>query len=218
MHQARLEELLTTEEAAFVSGVSSSDVDHAVNQRILPDALLLGGADCFVLAGACPLIGFYYGSASNLAHEARLRIVQIAAADLMIRLPATWPELQHRPRTIQDGSVTIDLQPLFNAAAERHAELIDARSNVTTSTEILGGVPVIYGTRIPAHDVAASVAAGLNSERILASYPSLDARKIRLATIYAAANPPRGGSAPSKAPPAGTVIMVDRRIPRTKAG
>jgi len=40
------------------------------------------------------------------------------------------------------------------------------------------------------YDVAASVAAGSSLDRILAAYPSLDAEKVRLAEIYAEANPP----------------------------
>ena len=35
-----------------------------------------------------------------------------------------------------------------------------AQDAVVSDPEILGGVPVLRGTRVPAHDVAASVAAG----------------------------------------------------------
>jgi uncharacterized protein (DUF433 family) len=40
---------------------------------------------------------------------------------------------------------------------------------------LLGGTPVLRGTRIPVHDVAASVAAGASKDRILSAYPALDA-------------------------------------------
>jgi uncharacterized protein (DUF433 family) len=50
-----------------------------------------------------------------------------------------------------------------------------ARNLVVSSPELLGGTPVIRGTRIPVYDVAASAAAGIPTKRILAAYPSLDA-------------------------------------------
>lgn len=211
------EEFLTAAEAAFVSGVTAADVDVALDERILPEGLLSHDHGRRILAGACPLIAFHYGSASFLSFGERLRLVPIAAAELMMRLPATWPELQHQVWSVRNGSTTIDLKPFLVAAAERHAELIGARLAVTTSTEVLGGVPVISGTRIPVHDIAASVAAGLGNERILESFPSLDARKIRLATVYTAANPPFGDRTLSTLLPKGSTIIAGRRIPRVKA-
>jgi hypothetical protein len=41
----------------------------------------------------------------------------------------------------------------------------------------------------PADDVAASVAAGVPMDRVLAAYPSLDADTVDLAVILAEANP-----------------------------
>jgi uncharacterized protein (DUF433 family) len=43
-------------------------------------------------------------------------------------------------------------------------------SRVEASFDILGGTLVLAGTRIPVHDVAASVAAGLPSARIRDAY------------------------------------------------
>jgi hypothetical protein len=41
---------------------------------------------------------------------------------------------------------------------------------VSVSSDVLGGTPVIKGTRIPVHDVAASISAGLPTAHILAAY------------------------------------------------
>ena len=65
-------------------------------------------------------------------------------------------------------------------------------------------------------DVAASVAAGLPLDRILAAYPSLDADKIALATIYAQARPARGLARISDELPKGVVIIADRRASRRR--
>ncbi|MFZ0501057.1 MAG: DUF433 domain-containing protein [Steroidobacteraceae bacterium] len=91
-----------------------------------------------------------------------------------------------------------------------------ARDAVVSHPEILGGAPVLRGTRVPVHDVAASVAAGLPLDRILAAYPSLDADKIALATIYAQSCPARGLARISDELSKGVVIIADRRAPRRR--
>jgi uncharacterized protein (DUF433 family) len=82
--------------------------------------------------------------------------------------------------------------------------------------EVLGGAPVIRGTRVPVHDVAASIAASAPIERVLAAYPSLDADKVELATLYAEANPLRGRPRAGAALPAGAVAVTDRRVARRR--
>jgi len=85
---------------------------------------------------------------------------------------------------------------------------------VVTDPEVLGGMPVIRGTRIPVYDVAASVAAGVPVARILAAYPALDAEQIELATLYVEANPPRARPSGADALPEGSVTLSDSRVPR----
>ncbi|EPE93933.1 DUF433 domain-containing protein [Rhizobium grahamii] len=98
--------------------------------------------------------------------------------------------------------------------SERLDDLAAAREAVASSPDILGGTPVIHGTRIPVYDVAASIAAGGSTERILETWPNLNAEKIRLATIYAEANPLRGRPRAFTDLPEGSVILTDRRVPR----
>ena len=67
--------------------------------------------------------------------------------------------------------------------------LEEAREMVVENPEILSGTPVIKGTRIPVHDVAASFEAGIPIERILRAYPSLKEGQVELAAVYARAFP-----------------------------
>ncbi len=98
--------------------------------------------------------------------------------------PADW--------TVNDGFLTINLWEFATGAEDRHAKLAEARAMVVEDPDILDGTPVIRGTRIPVHDIAASIAAGLSRERISSAYPGLDDRAIELTTIYAEATPLRG--------------------------
>jgi uncharacterized protein (DUF433 family) len=72
---------------------------------------------------------------------------------------------------------------------------------IISDPEILWGMPVIKGTRVPVYDLAASVKAGIPRDRILAAYPTIQEHHLDLAVAYAEANPlenyvtraPRGG-------------------------
>ncbi|QMV19710.1 DUF433 domain-containing protein [Granulicella sp. 5B5] len=67
--------------------------------------------------------------------------------------------------------------------------LEEAREMVVEDPEILSGTPVIKGTRVPVHAIAASFEAGIPVDRILKSYPSVKEGQVELAAVYARAFP-----------------------------
>lgn len=77
----------------------------------------------------------------------------------------------------------------------------------------LGGTPVIRGTRVPVHDVAAAVAAELPIQELLAIWPHLDEDTFRHATEYAEAHPLTARTSRAIELPHGTTVLVDRRVP-----
>lgn len=81
--------------------------------------------------------------------------------------------------------------------------------------EILGGTPVIRGTRAPVYDFAASIAAGNPMESILSAYPSLNREQVELAALFAEANPQRGRPRQRIIPPLGMKVISSRRKPRS---
>ncbi|MGF9764173.1 DUF433 domain-containing protein [Microvirga sp. 0TCS3.31] len=60
---------------------------------------------------------------------------------------------------------------------------------IVSDPEILGGMPVIKGTRVLVYDLAASVTAGISRDRILLAYPTIEEHHLDLAVAYAKANP-----------------------------
>jgi uncharacterized protein (DUF433 family) len=78
---------------------------------------------------------------------------------------------------------------------------------IISDPEILWGMPVIKGTRVPVYDLAASVNAGIPRERILAAYPTIQEQHLDLAVAYAEANPLErcDSGAPRRGSKAGTV-------------
>jgi uncharacterized protein (DUF433 family) len=56
----------------------------------------------------------------------------------------------------------------------------------------MGGVPVFAGTRVPIGIVLGSVAAGIELDRLTASYPFLTEAHIQSAKVYDEVHPRRG--------------------------
>jgi uncharacterized protein (DUF433 family) len=139
-----------------------------------------------------------------------MRTIAVASA----RLREESGSVLEKEWIIREEFLTIDLAPFLRSVHERLARLAAAQALVVEDADIMGGTPVIRDTRIPVYDVAASVAAGLPTARILAAYPGLTAEAVELAAFYAEANPQRGRPRQPVSPPAGAVIVSTRRKPR----
>ncbi|MBN9507561.1 MAG: DUF433 domain-containing protein [Alphaproteobacteria bacterium] len=214
-------ELLTLPEAAVVASVTVRDINRVIDEKILPERFytLEGGRHLHV--AACPLVGFYFHAAKALTSEERglliRRLSDRIGPGMAHRPIARWRK-SSRPAdwTINDGFLTVSLWEFAIGAEDRHAKLAEAREMVVEDPDILDGTPVIRGTRIPVHDIAASVAVGLSHERIRSAYSGLDDRVIELATIYAEATPLRGRPKRPVALPSGTKIVSERKVARRR--
>jgi uncharacterized protein (DUF433 family) len=211
-------EMLRPTEAAVVARVALRDVNRVIDEHILPDGFFSLADGRRVAASACMFISFYIDSAKRLTSEERLAAIREVARRLSHRHAKSLASLVEADWVVRDELLTIDLSPFFLRAKDRFERLSAARDMVTSDPEILGGVPILRGTRIPVHDVAASVAAGVPISRILAAYPSLDRRRIALAALYAEANPARGRPRAIDKPPKDAAILVDRQAPRRRVG
>ncbi|MGH8229825.1 MAG: DUF433 domain-containing protein [Steroidobacteraceae bacterium] len=214
-------DMLKPTEAAVVARVALRDVNRAIDERILPEGFFSIDDGRRVAAIACTLIAFYFDTAKRLTSDERLSTIQEAGVRLrtFFTRRRAHVSLADEDWVVRHDFITIDLAPFVKRAHERMERLVAARDAVVSDPEVLGGAPVLRGTRVPVHDVAASVTADLPMERILAAYPSLDANKVELATIYAEANPARGRPRNSDEFPKGAVVIADRRVPpRRTAG
>jgi uncharacterized protein (DUF433 family) len=208
---------LTPSEAAVVAAVSVRDIHRVIDEHILPGFFFEDGKGRVVLSAACSLIAFYFESAKQLTSEQRLWAIENAGPRL--RSARKLPALLKEDWTFRDRFLTIDLAPFLRRTWERLGRLEQARAMVVSSPDILSGTPVIRGTRVPVYDVAASVAAGIPRQRILAAYPSLNADQIELAALYAQAVPPRGRPRRRRETPKGASVIADRLVSRPrKAG
>jgi uncharacterized protein (DUF433 family) len=210
-------EFLTPAEAAVVASVSLRDVNRVIDENILPEGLYTVAGGRRVRLTACPLVGFYFRSAAALTAEERLRLIQRFSERMAARredhLLAGW---RTDDWTVRDGFLTVDIKDFVADADARSTRLSSARDLVVEDPAILGGTPVIRGTRIPVYDLVASVTAGLPRARILAAYPGLDENALDLALLYAEATPVRGRPRRFVALPEGATILSDRKVARRR--
>jgi uncharacterized protein (DUF433 family) len=156
-----------------------------------------------VRADACILIAFYFETADWLTAGARLKTIRNAASR-----PSSWAQWKHY--AVEEAFLTVRFCSLWKNVDDRLRRLIAAEKMVVEDPEILGGTPVIRGTRVPVHRVAAIFDAGTPMERILNAYPSVTAEQVELASIYARAVPQRGRPKRPEFPAGTRILSVER--------
>jgi uncharacterized protein (DUF433 family) len=211
------DDLLRPPEAAFVCGIAVKAVDRAIDEHMLPEGFYVLDGGRRLTPGACVMIAFYHAAADTFTpglrkhiltrFEDRLRHVEFGQRDALSR--QNW--------TLGEQYWSVDLAPFIARTACGYERLREAEAEVSRDAAVMGGAEVLRGTRVPVHDVAASVGAGEPIGRIRDAYPSLTGRQIELAVIYATAHPQRGR-------PRGTVLpdgirpVERKRVPRKTAG
>ena len=183
--------MLTTNEAAVVSAVSLRTVNRMFDDHILPDSLISSDNGRRILADACVYICFFDRTAELLTTQARKFAIHRAEHDRTwhVSIDHIMPE---KAWVMWHDNLAIDLTSFANLTQCRYRLLDDARHAIVSDPDILGGEPVIRGTRVPAYAVAGAIASGAPMAEVLEDYPSLDAKKIELAVAYAEANPRHG--------------------------
>jgi uncharacterized protein (DUF433 family) len=180
-----LMERLTTSEAAVVAGVSIPQIHRIIDEKILPEDLYSTEQMRTFVVDACVLISFYFETAESLTASARLRAIRNALVHC-----SSWDAW--KDCSFEEHFISVHFLDIWKGVDDRLHKLWKAREAVTQDPEILGGIPVFKGTRVPVYDIAALVDAGTSTERILKSYPSLKDWQVELAPIYARAVPPKG--------------------------
>jgi uncharacterized protein (DUF433 family) len=204
-------ERLTTSEAAIAAGVSVPQIHRIIDEKILPDDLYSTTQMRTFRTDACILIAFYFETAELLTAQARLRTIRNAMAHC-----GSWRDWENC--VIEDHAITVHFSEIWKGVAERLDQLRRAHEMVVEDPEILSGTPVIKGTRVPVYDIAAAIDSWTPMDRILKSYPSLKARQVELASIYAKAVPPRGRPKRVPSPGKNKGSITKRRLRTSSSG
>ncbi|KAA5804644.1 DUF433 domain-containing protein [Alkalicaulis satelles] len=178
---------LTLREAAVLAGVPGGDVAKAIEHKVIRPA-----------QGAARMKGGQtrYVSAHDVAYFAAIR--RAGLADLPVRhkkriasrLRAMGPVLA--PVEVAEGLI-LDVDRL--AAASYVAALNYARLRddwIISDPDILGGLPVIRGTRLSVYALAGRLSDGETLDELTGDYPDIPREAFEAAQIFARTHPRRG--------------------------
>jgi uncharacterized protein (DUF433 family) len=174
--------LFTPTEAAVLTRLPLKAVNNAIDKNLVRTTGRASATDSIRLLDARALLALALEQrlASRFFPELRRRVFDALAAS------------SRKVLSLDEGLLKIDLrEPRRELAASLRA-LRRARSLAVSDPEILGGEPVLRGTRVPVHLIATLVERGSTEAAILKSYPRLTPEMIRLAPAYAQAYPLRG--------------------------
>jgi uncharacterized protein (DUF433 family) len=162
---------LSVIQKAVTTGRIPARTDRRTRRRRLDDAALLA----FALIQALPQeVHVSPADAYRLINQSELSPMDMTG-DLII-----------------GDLVRIDAGKALGPARQRMRLYERARDLIVSDPDIMGGTPVIRGTRITAQAILGRINAGDSIASILEDYPYLDQETVEAAALYAKANPPRG--------------------------
>lgn len=188
---------IPTAEAAFIAGLTDRQMNRVVDEHLVPEPLFeqRGNSRLFTRLGAA-FAKFYFatedlllaGARRQVLDELSARVDRLQAKDQVLTLTL----LDSMSWKVERKHVEVDVLPFLQEAFYRAKEVDQADALVTTDPEVMGGVPVFAGTRVPVGIVLGSLAAGVHLDRLKASYPFLTEAHIQSAKVYEAVHPRRG--------------------------
>lgn len=176
---------LTRREAAELAGTSLSSVNKAIEQRAIP--VHRSGGQPLLDADGVALLTTFDRAGVRLPIELKREV-----RDWLVS------ERPHRRRSrssmrIKDGTLVIDVTDEVRERADRASRYPALRNRYLVSDpDILGGWPVIKGTRILAEMIARRIDGGDTLERLESEYPTIPRDAFVTAYMYAKSHPRRG--------------------------
>ena len=179
---------LTIRETAALSGVSRTMIEKAVETRVMEPvsapARLRGGAMRYL-----PIRAVVYFRALKEANLTDLPVHHKRSIWMCVtRLePMALETIEFTPGT------TLDLRRLAADSLHEAEQYRQARDRyIAADLGILGGTPVIAGTRIPVYAILGRLQDGDKLEDLTDDYPRIPPEAFKAAELYAKAHPLRG--------------------------
>lgn len=177
-------EALSLTEAAVVTGLKVKEINKAIDNKVVrvSRTRVIKGIRQARLVPEQELVGLQLEEELSawISLNARKKIIRKVIADHLTT----------------DFSPSDTLVIRISSARDRLAsglrKLRRSREMIMSSPDVMGGEPIIKGTRIPVVLISEMMASGTSVEDILDGYPSLSREQVELAVIYAKAYPRRG--------------------------
>jgi uncharacterized protein (DUF433 family) len=120
---------------------------------------------------------WFQGDHYDIAQSKRVLAVAAGAVEITMREAGIMAGVQRRtgrlPKPDEVPELRKQLAARVRSQVTKMEEVMGSASKVVSNDRILGGTPVVQGTRVPAENVLAEVRAGKGDFDIFRSYPSL---------------------------------------------
>ncbi len=185
---------LTIKETACLAEVPARTVEKALEAKILSSIRRKptrpGGAQRYL-----PVLAVAYLA---VLREAGLMELPLRHKKLLWRelkaLATEVPDTSVRLKPVSLGKgITVNVDELASDEFETALKYVDGKAiYLVIDKNILGGTPVISGTRVPVYSVLARLEEGETLEDIHEDNPDISLEALETAAIYAKANPIQG--------------------------
>lgn len=196
-------------EVAFVAQTSESEVDRLVDDGMLPLRFYKRSQRReFDLVGASVSVTINHDLKHLLTRNARKVAIEtwmksrysVLLAEYRLPRKTISYDVIIAVSSFDLGAVSINLEGSIGRMANRLKKIYHVHETVIFDPEILGGVPVIRGSRLPIENLLASVDEGVPFEIIQDDYPFLTVDMIEHARLYQQTHPRRGRPRRSEQP------------------
>ncbi|CAN5391901.1 hypothetical protein BH11PSE9_BH11PSE9_01030 [soil metagenome] len=190
-------DLVPSAEAAFIAGLTDKEMHRVVDEGVLPEALYERGEGRRFTRVAGAFAKFYFESGGQFTKTLRRDVIEQLTQRLMRRddhdlALALGVDVSSMDWSVQLPFGSVALSGIVSAAQERAARISKAHRHITEDPQVMEGLPVFAGTRVPIETVVASRTAGVGTQRLRASYPFITPDLIEDAEIYLQIHPRRG--------------------------
>lgn len=192
---------------AFVGEGSEIEVNRLVDDELLPARFCWKTKDRreFDLLGAAAALRLNRKFKDLLTKQARRDLLEHLDAEYLLKLRKVL-----RPETdtagdlaaadpvtgtnyiIEFKDLSLNVTREINEVSARILLVGAAEDSITVDPEIMGGIPVFRGSRLPIETAITSMDAGVTLDEMIEDYPFLDADRVELARLYLRLHPRTG--------------------------
>ncbi len=122
---------------------------------------------------------------ADWAHLSQYRLVRTTETIVVVTPKGEILDLERAPGTVLEEILMADVLGPFEANGSQVPALPQPRPYLSVNPGVLGGYPVVAGSRVPFHVVAALADEGAHASEIVATYPSVDPRGVHDAQEFA---------------------------------
>ncbi len=185
-------------EAAYIAELSDRDMNRVFDEHLVPDVLVRAEDGRRFARLASAFAHFYFVTDGIYAAPLRRRVVAELTERVVARrnrdhVLALQEALKHADWmvNVQFGQF-VDVSSFVENAMKRARAVDEAKAAIQISDDVMGGLPVFAGTRVPIDMVTTSLDKGISMERVVDSYPFVTPKLVEAAKVYQLVHPRRG--------------------------